>query len=395
MHTPNTLRVGLVHAWLVASCAGVLACQTADADPDDNANCNQPALTCTTCHGDPATGDPAPPTDTAGSSDTAAVTVGAHQSHLTASAWHAPVGCADCHVVPTAVNAPGHIDGGDAELVWSALATADGATPLFDRTAATCAGVYCHGTTLVGGGAVPQWTVVDGSQAACGTCHGLPPAAPHPQSSDCESCHGMVVNATGGFVDPALHINGQLNVQVTSCSGCHGSVDNAAPPVDTMGRSDTAEVTVGAHQAHLAMSSWHRQVQCDDCHTVPTSVGDAGHIDAAPAELTWGTLATADSANPAFDRGAATCDGVYCHGTTLLGPATGGTVARTPVWTTVDGTWDSCGDTCHTTPPGGTHPVNDQCQVCHSSVISSFDPVTPANTVWTDPSRHINGSVNF
>jgi len=379
----------------ITAAVTMTACSDQTLDPVDNSNCNQPTLTCTSCHGDPATDESAPPTDTKGSSDTTEVTVGAHRSHLGASDWHAALMCSDCHVVPTAVNAPRHIDGGNAELTWSTLATTNGATPLFDRAAATCSGVYCHGATLTEGGAVPQWTVVDGSQAACGTCHGLPPAAPHPQDSACETCHAMVVDQNLAFVDASLHINGVVNVEVTSCNACHGNATNAAPPTDTAGSSDTNDVTVGAHQAHLAVSPWHRQVQCDDCHIVPTSMGDAGHIDASPAEVTWGTVATADGANPTFDRVAATCDGAYCHGASLMGPNTGGTVARTPVWTTVDGTWDSCGDTCHTTPPGGTHPVNDQCQICHSSVVSSFDATTPANTIWNNSDLHINGTVNF
>ena len=30
--------------------------------------------------------------------------------------------------------------------------------------------------------------------AECGTCHGLPPASPHPSSGSCDQCHGMVVD---------------------------------------------------------------------------------------------------------------------------------------------------------------------------------------------------------
>ncbi len=371
-------------------------CEDFESEPDGNTNCEPLGLGCTDCHGDPERGDPAPPLDTRGRSATSEVTVGAHQAHLGASDWHAELRCEHCHRVPAAVNAAGHIGGGPAELTWGALATTGDASPRFDRGAATCASVYCHGSTLDAGGSntTPVWTVVDGSQAACGTCHGLPPAAPHPQNHDCATCHGAVVSAGGGFHDPSRHINGQVEVSALGCSDCHGNADNDAPPVDTEGRSDPSFVTVGAHQPHLTPSDWHRNVQCQDCHVVPATVDAPGHLDPGPAEVTWGALASAGGASPAFDRTATTCADTYCHGTTLLGPNTGGTVSRTPVWTTVDGTWDQCGTTCHTLPPGAGHPANDQCQICHGDVISSFNAADPAASTWNQPLLHINGTVD-
>ena len=357
--------------------------------------CTPTVISCTDCHGDPDTGNPAPPRDTTGLTDTTEVTVGAHQSHLGTSDWHAEVQCSSCHVVPTGLSDAGHMDGGPAEVTWGPLAIADGASPTWDRTAVTCDGVYCHGSTLIPGGnrTSPAWTSVGMGQAVCGSCHGLPPDAPHPQDSACSNCHGMVVDSSMGFVDPSRHIDGVVDVVGATCNTCHGSATNAAPPVDTTGGSDTALVTVGAHQAHLASSTWHRAVQCNDCHVVPTAMGDAGHIDASPAEVTWGGLSTTDGATPAFDRTATTCDGVYCHGSTLMGANGGGTVARTPEWTTVDGTWDACGTTCHTNPPGGTHPANDQCETCHGSVIASYNVGNPAASVWTDANLHVDGVV--
>jgi predicted CxxxxCH...CXXCH cytochrome family protein len=180
------------------------------------------------------------------------------------------------------------------------------------------------------------------------------------------------------------------------CAECHGDPERGdpAPPVDTQGRNDTSEVTVGAHQAHLGTSDWHAELRCEDCHQVPAAVNAAGHIDGGPAELTWGALATTGDASPRFDRTATTCDGVYCHGTTLLGPNTGGAVSRTPLWTTVDGTYAQCGTTCHTLPPGGGHPANDQCQICHGDVISGFNASDPAASTWNQPLLHINGTVD-
>ncbi len=195
------------------------------------------SIVCGNCHGSPV--NPAPPVDTFGATDVSLVTVGAHQSHLGTSAWHREILCRDCHRVPAEAADPGHIDAAPAELTWSALASADGALPVFDRAAESCSGVYCHGPTLIPGGqnTEPIWTIVDGTQAACGTCHGLPPDAPHPPSSQCDTCHGMVVDGVFNFVDPSLHINGTVDVVVlenhpqatTDCSNCHLNPETQQP----------------------------------------------------------------------------------------------------------------------------------------------------------------------
>ncbi len=63
---------------------------------------------------------------------------------------------------------------------------------------------------------------MDGSQAACGTCHGLPPDPPHVQNfADCSLCHLDATSAQG--IDPAhkdKHVNGVVDVD-TGCTLCH------------------------------------------------------------------------------------------------------------------------------------------------------------------------------
>ncbi len=341
------------------------------------------ATSCSACHGSGE--NAAPPVDTSGASDTGLVTVGAHQQHLGASDWHREVQCAECHIVPEEVSSAGHMDGSPAELTWSGTALAGGAAPDFDRGTATCSGVYCHGATLMPGGTVtaPVWTLVDGTQSACGTCHSLPPGPPHPDEEECSDCHGDVVSETMAFVDPSLHINGEVNAgEAGACSLCHGSDDNAAPPVDTQGRSETTLMTVGAHQQHLGESDWHRPVACNECHLVPESIDDAGHIDASPAELNFSGVAMEHAATPAFDHLTGTCSGTYCHGAAF---DSDGSLTE-PLWTLVDGTQDACG-TCHALPPPDPHPDNNVCQTCHFSVYDGSD--------FVDPLRHINGMVNF
>ncbi len=182
--------------------------------------------TCNSCHGN--ADNPAPPVDTHGQSDTTLVTVGAHQSHLKAlSGLRGPLVCEDCHVEPQAVSDPGHLDGdGVAEVTFGDLARTGELDPIWDAGAARCASVYCHGATLQGGSVqTPTWTKVDGSQKACGACHGVPPAkGRHPSvfeehafmGKNCTYCHQGVANATGtAIVGPDRHINGILDVALS------------------------------------------------------------------------------------------------------------------------------------------------------------------------------------
>ncbi|TPW09630.1 MAG: cytochrome C family protein, partial [Acidimicrobiaceae bacterium] len=342
-------------------------------------------MTCSSCHGSGA--NSAPPTDVSGNTAIAEVTVGAHQSHLGSSTWHKEIQCSECHIVPATINAAGHIDASPAEITWSTLSRSDGAAPSFSRATATCSGSYCHGATLIAGGTTtrPVWTTVNGTQASCGTCHGLPPQAPHSVStpSECADCHGMVVDQALNFVNAALHINGTVEASDLACNSCHGSGDNSAPPTDVSGNSAVARVTVGAHQAHLGSSTWHKEIQCNECHVVPVTVDAVGHIDASPAEVRWSTLSRSDGAAPSFSRATATCSGVYCHGATM----TPGGTETTPVWTTVNGTQAACG-TCHGLPPQAPHPASTPtgCSTCHGAVI---DP----SLDFVDPSLHVNGAV--
>ncbi len=338
-------------------------------------------MMCNTCHGNED--NAAPPISVEGSSDTSDVDVGAHQSHLGASDWHHEITCEDCHVLPATVEEPGHIDLPPAEITWGTLADADDATPDFDHDAETCTGVYCHGPTLIEGGTInePAWTTVDGSQAACGACHALPPDSPHPVGSSCGSCHGDVINTDSTWADPDRHIDGIVDVNL-ACNSCHGSVDNDAPPLDTSGNSDATLTTVGAHQAHLGTSSWHNEIVCQDCHIVPATVGDPGHLDTAPADITWSLLSQADSATPNWVSASETCTGTYCHGTTLY---SGGSLTE-PFWTNTASTAGACG-ACHALPPDSPHPAGSSCGSCHGDVINT-------DSTWADPDRHIDGIVD-
>jgi predicted CxxxxCH...CXXCH cytochrome family protein len=192
---------------------------------------------CTTCHG---SGDnPAPPRDLAGNTDTSFVTVGAHQAHLTASRISGPVACSACHVVPTSVASPGHVDHDPpATLKFSGAAVAYGATPSWDRTAMTCSATWCHGdggskfpAGTTGTTSQPVWTK-GASQVYCGSCHAVPmgqdplhPDPNHPkgqQLGDCYKCHSATVDPGGNIIVSgppgarvSTHINGVVDVSIT------------------------------------------------------------------------------------------------------------------------------------------------------------------------------------
>lgn len=334
-------------------------------------------VSCEACHG--GDGSPAPPADLAGEHATSARGVGAHRSHLASSTWRASVACSACHVVPDRADAPGHIDSPrPAELVFEDRARLGGLAPVFDGD--RCSEVYCHGATLTGGTITsPIWAQVDGSQAACGTCHGLPPAPPHLARPDCVTCHADVIAADRAFIRPELHLNGKVDLSI-GCGGCHGSNRNPAPPIDLSGAGDTSARGVGAHQSHLGPSSWHAPVECGECHLVPEEVTSPGHRDTPPpAELVFGARATRRGSAPSFDG--SSCRDVYCHGARLSGGYN-----TTPDWTRVDGSQAACGS-CHSLPPAGDHPARRDCSACHGMVVS------PTN-VFVAPERHVDGTVD-
>ncbi|MBU1097402.1 MAG: hypothetical protein KKB34_13040 [Bacteroidetes bacterium] len=204
-----------------------LTCHTQSAGPE----------ACNTCHGDFA--DPtriAPPTDLAGNSGTSAKGVGAHTSHIYEMEISEPLGCFDCHAnnsVQGEKYVYSHLGSLPADM-----ALADGS---YDANTFKCSNTYCHGNfsfskaestnkwaytadQMTGGNFSPQWNKVDGTQAACGTCHGsidasgtLISALPNGHTgtfkiTDCVLCHPAVVDKAGKIIDPVKHINGMANL---------------------------------------------------------------------------------------------------------------------------------------------------------------------------------------
>jgi len=347
---------------------------------------------CDSCHG--GAGNPAPPLDTNNGMSTDLRGVGAHRSHLNPSTWRADITCDQCHKVPASMQSIGHIDTPlPAEVIFGNLA---GLTAAWNGT--TCSNVYCHGATLksgtgaAGGTATrPVWTVVNGAQSQCGSCHGTPPPPPHPVDSDCGKCHPTMTPG-GGLVitDPAKHIDGNLDVNTNQpCNSCHGGVMGNAPPKDTQGNTATTARGVGAHQAHLnPTSAIAKPVVCTDCHVVPATVTSVGHIDTPlPAEVKFSGRA---GTSPTWNG--AQCSNVYCHGATLTtGPAGGGAggTATSPLWQKVDGTQKQC-NSCHGFPPPSPHINDSDCGKCHLDVKAGL----ANNMTFLDTTKHIDGNLD-
>jgi predicted CxxxxCH...CXXCH cytochrome family protein len=110
------------------------------------------------------------------------------------------------------------------------LVTGDGTlrpSPAWNGT--TCSNTYCHGnwklrkatsayqfvynatdSVMVGAAYAPAWTG-GSAQAACGTCHGLPPQGHTAAFGACVNCHSDVVGASMQIINPAKHMNGKIN----------------------------------------------------------------------------------------------------------------------------------------------------------------------------------------
>ncbi|MBI5476789.1 MAG: hypothetical protein HY964_08655 [Ignavibacteriales bacterium] len=271
----------------------------------------------------------------------------------------------------------------------------------------------CHGTNYTGGT----------SGVSCRSCH---PSFPHSDNFDesnghpvymrtnefpmdqCKVCHGS--NYDGGTIVSSscrgCHDNPAGPEQ---CNTCHGDYSGAgliatAPPKSVDGDTATTVRGVGAHQKHLISGILGKSVKCQECHTVPSQLADAGHID-SPFNVTvafndtLAKLITADgSYNPQYQKSTLKCDNTFCHGNWKLRKTSSALQFAytdsvmvgskySPAWT--GGSSESlCGTTCHTLPPTGHISATlTGCFACHSGVIDGTGAII-------DSSKHVNGKIN-
>jgi predicted CxxxxCH...CXXCH cytochrome family protein len=397
---------------------------------------------CTFCHGTKVatyTGaslvKAAPPRGAGGELATTDRAVGAHAKHLSGGTFGKAVACAECHAVPTDL---AHLDG-SAAVAFGAESKRDGARPAWNGT--TCASTYCHGGTLSGGSdSAPTWTG-GAAEVACGSCHGLPPLAPHTSSTACKTCHGY----DAASFDAARHLNGTIDrvagathaagfaakeqhgyevnrsglasckgchgatltggagpscgschagggtAWATNCTFCHGTGTQSAPPVDTQGRSVATNVSVGLHANHLG-STIMTAPACTQCHASRGDViTDAAHVDGdGVAEVQLGTLARTGGAPATYARTsatAATCASTYCHGRFTGGANATGTQPAMS-WTST--TQVSC-TSCHGAPPSSgrhsKHSGEATCGDCHPGYTTS----AVAKATHLDGTKQVGG----
>ncbi len=372
--------------------------------------CHGPeVLACKTCHGSATSA--APPKSLSGARITTALGVGAHRSHVADGPLHLAYGCERCHTKVDDVWQDGHFQRGGAaeDGVAEVTMTRDGGTPVWERGAATCTNTACHAPVVDSAATnqAPVWTKVGQDQAACGTCHGSPPAT-HSAETNCGLCHGA---AFQGGVVPARHADGVLQVgrglpdggvaAALTCASCH--FDGSGAVFDTQGRTDEALKTVGAHRVHLAGArNLVNRIGCADCHLVPTAVRSPGHIDSvAPAEVFPAVAgvaarARADNATPAYDGAQGTCANAYCHGGGTRASADS-SPSKIAVWPWTGPGALTCG-ACHGAPPNTaihqTVTSISQCTTCHGATISASGNLKvtqlPDGGIST---THLNGQV--
>ncbi len=166
------------------------------------------AVGCSSCHG--WNQGVSPPQNLKGECGQGLDGVGAHKAMRMSPMPVHQVACSNCHVVPLSTWAAGHIDGdGKAEVVFSGLAKAGGARPVWNGT--TCKNVYCHGATLKGGDyKEPAWKDTSGAASRCGACHSL--ADPdNNTAADCSTCHPGTVASDRTILPLGGHLNGVID----------------------------------------------------------------------------------------------------------------------------------------------------------------------------------------
>lgn len=215
---------------------------------------------------------------------------------------------------------------------------------------------------------------------------------------DVKSCYACHTDPDRSFISkPAgscssTDCHGGSAAGVYACNTCHGmtngDADNPfhwAPPKGLRGEEATDLLAVGAHQAHLnAPSGKFKAVQCSNCHVIPESWDDDGHIlnDDTPGRadvIFSGTAIRFWADSPQYDPQSGTCSSTHCHG------------SASPAWNEM---LDLQCTSCHGMPPVGrfgTHPQDSRaqnCYWCHGSVVD-------ADRNIIDKERHINGYLDF
>lgn len=344
----------------------------------------------------------------------------AHPAHVRGLSQGRPIACSACHPTPQSYRDPGHLFEADGSPRTAPLRIQFGElaglsaphgirlpAPAFSSLDRGCDNIYCHGAPFGDAQAQntrPLWRAAP-EQAACGTCHGLPPASHDRAQTHCVRCHNRTVDTGNNLVPGGLHLNGRVDVGDGSgtCYACHGSPASIAPPNDIGGNREVSALGVGVHQSHLQATHRLRgPIACGDCHIVPSSMMSPGHIDPVlpasvfPRSTTFVSIAQADGAMPAWDRQSGRCSRVYCHGGgTAMSADTATGLLQSPMWTQPGQAY--CGS-CHGIPPrdaahAPTLRLSD-CAGCHPATMDATGTLLVTGFPGAQTSAHINGVVD-
>jgi hypothetical protein len=242
--------------------------------------------------------------------------------------------------------------------------------------------------------------------------HGHAIAANNWDMRECRTCHGQTY--AGGAVSVSCLPCHSKGAGPENCTTCHGST-NAAPPKDLNNNTSPMARTVGAHQVHLVgpRDLASTPIICSDCHHVPATVYEPGHLDSPrPAEVAINnplakTASGGVTPSPAYDPATGRCNNTFCHGNWRL-PIEGTGYAfvfrdsavamvgnnYAPIWNA--GAPEAACGTCHSSvtpegpsivPQGHNFVAISGCTPCHAGVVDATGKIV-------DPSLHMNGKVN-
>ncbi|WP_052440692.1 CxxxxCH/CxxCH domain-containing protein, partial [Geobacter sp. OR-1] len=332
---------------------------------------------CENCHGNPPTvnilGGPAGFANNPGPTNaTDLSTTGSHPAHVI----DRKMGCTTCHsgnTMPSVSNTiqmgfngyggkvtsggyTGYSAAGSSRFVSSSPGTVILAASDSYATANRCTNLYCHGggtssRAPLGGGTVaaPAWMTVDGSQDACGACHGTTAAT---------------VPATGSHSRHAGNVTGSYAML---CSTCHNVTGNTHANGSVEWRLNSSDSRIGTAATYRGYSSGGTNDlgpsnsfgQCANLYCHSNGLAGAENVTTAP---TWGTSA-----------GFAGCVG--CHG--------GNADSASPIATR--------GHRAHINN-SSLHftGFNFRCSECHNSTVDSSDLTITSNTLHVNKVPDVN-----
>ncbi|MFC1637210.1 hypothetical protein ACFL5Z_20520, partial [Planctomycetota bacterium] len=213
--------------------------------------------------------------------------------------------------------------------------------------------------------------------SACASCHeGSRPSSPHPQDTDCTSCH----TDPGGSWDA---VTWDHTPTPNSCASCHeGSRPSAPHPQDTdctschtdpggswdavsWDHTPKPSACASCHEGSRPSSPHPQDTDCTSCHTDPGGSWDAVSWDHTPKPSACASCH--EGSRPSSPHPQDT-DCTSCH------TDPGGS------WDAV--TWDhtptpnSCASCHEGSRPSAPHPQDTDCTSCHTDPGGSWSAVT-------------------